>query len=67
MNTEEFYLSRVKPPEFSIMTECICPPIPIRDCDWVAWIAGREEDGPHGYGKTEQEAIADLHEQLEEE
>jgi hypothetical protein len=49
-----------------IRTEHVNPPIPIRTKDWSAWIDGREEDGPFGYGRTEQEAIADLQELLEE-
>lgn len=43
-----------------IVTQYICPPIPTRDHDWVAYEDGREEDGAYGYGKTEQEAIEDL-------
>lgn len=45
------------------------PPIPLRNCDWVA-IDDETYDGqpsdPIGHGATEQEAIADLLEQLEE-
>lgn len=53
------------------------PPIPVRDMDWSAVtddydISGTDQDGPYsndpvGYGATEQEAIADLLEQLEDE
>jgi hypothetical protein len=52
------------------------PPIPIRDMDWSAvddstYDADCDEDGffstcPIGRGETEQEAIADLLEQIEE-
>jgi hypothetical protein len=49
-----------------IRTEYICPPIPIRNFDYTAWIDGEEEDGKHGYGATKQEAIDDLLTQLEE-
>lgn len=51
--------------ELKIRTSEIRPPIPILSMDWVAWIDGREQDGPTGYGKTEAEAIADLKENLE--
>ena len=50
-----------------IVTEHIFPPIPNRTFDWLAWIDGNEEDGPYGYGKTEQEAIEWLKECLQEE
>lgn len=45
-----------------IITNEICPPIPIRNFDWAAWYDGEEELGHYGYGKTEQEAITDLKE-----
>ena len=48
-----------------IRTENICPPIPDRRHDWTAWVDGKEEDGPYGYGPTEQDAINDLKEHLE--
>lgn len=43
-----------------------CPPVPIRIWDWVAWRVcdAGEEDAINGQGATEQEAIADLFEQL---
>ena len=44
------------------------PPIPLRDMDWTA-IDDRTFDGPGcviGYGATEQEAIDDLVEQLDD-
>lgn len=60
-----------------IVTSCICPPIPTRNFDWCAvldtyeanFIGGENdewEQGPSGYGPTEQEAISDLMEQLGE-
>ena len=58
-----------------IRTECICPPIPIRDMDWSAvtddYDADCDQDGyysshPVGYGATEQESIDNLLEQLED-
>lgn len=51
--------------ELKICTRYVHPPIAIRSMDWCAWIDGREEDGPTGYGETEAEAIADLKENLE--
>ena len=42
-----------------IITQHICPPIPIRCCDWVAWYDGRE-DWITGSGETEEEAVRDL-------
>jgi hypothetical protein len=46
-----------------IKTECVCPPIPTRKFDWQAWVDGNEE-GPNGWGETEQEAVDDLLEKL---
>ena len=48
-----------------IKTSFVNPPIPIRDFDWVAWIDG-EEEGFRGHGKTEQEALDELHSELAE-
>jgi hypothetical protein len=51
-----------------IRTYHVHPPIPIRDWDWSA-VDNDTYDGegcPIGYGRTEQEAIADLLEQLKE-
>lgn len=59
-----------------IVTTHVCPPIPVRDMDWSAidadtYDADCDQDGffslgPVGRGATEQEAIDDLLEQLEE-
>ena len=43
-----------------IITSHIFPPIPIRRFDWCAYRDGQEEAGNYGYGRTEQEAIANL-------
>lgn len=43
-----------------IITSNVRPPIPIREFDWMACREGDDEFGPRGFGKTEQEAIADL-------
>lgn len=40
-----------------------CPPIPVRNCDYVAYEDGKEEDGRYGYGATPEEALKDLLEQ----
>jgi predicted RNase H-like HicB family nuclease len=48
--------------QMKIVTHYICPPIPTRSHDWVAFEDGREEDGIYGYGKTEEEAVEDLKE-----
>jgi hypothetical protein len=54
-----------------IRTEYVYPPIPIRTMDWQAWdddtFDGAEDSHcPIGRGRTEQDAIDDLKEQLEE-
>lgn len=41
------------------------PPIPLRDFDWAAFSEDYEPGWPVGRGRTEQEAIEDLNEQLE--
>lgn len=48
-----------------IITHFVYPPIPIRNYDWSATLDGYEGGDPIGYGKTEQEAIDDLKELLE--
>lgn len=59
----------------NIRTEFIYPPIPDRRFDWSAIDADTYDGAPDtkhpfnaiGYGRTEQEAIADLLSQLEDE
>lgn len=41
------------------------PPIPTKDCDYLAWVEGTEENGPTGYGSTSVIAIEDLLSSLE--
>lgn len=41
-----------------IITHYICPPIPVRCADWVAYID--PEDGIAGHGATELDALDDL-------
>ena len=47
-----------------IITNYICPPIPPRQFDWIAYWDG-EEEGHVGIGRTEAEAVADLLENVE--
>lgn len=49
-----------------LTTSNVCPPIPIRNTDWCAWVGDMDLDVTMGWGATEQEAIADLIEQLQE-
>lgn len=49
-----------------IVTEFVCPPIPIREVDWRATLDGYEPGDPMGIGPTEAAAIADLQEQIME-
>jgi hypothetical protein len=53
-------------PKRKIVTTHVYPPIPDRRCDWSAHYGGFEEGGPYGYGRTEQEAIADLRDNYDE-
>jgi len=48
-----------------IKTSYIHPPIPSREFDWCAYVDGHEE-GPQGYGRTQEAAIAELMERIEE-
>jgi hypothetical protein len=48
-----------------IITDNVYPPIPIRCFDWCAYLDGQEE-GLVGCGETEQAAIDDLKQQIEE-
>jgi hypothetical protein len=51
----------------NIKTENVRPPIPTRALDWQAWDDDTYEPGcPLGEGATEEEAIADLLEKLED-
>ncbi|MEP1600021.1 MAG: hypothetical protein ABJL57_03290 [Hyphomonas sp.] len=48
-----------------VVTTFHFPPIPSRSHDWSAHWDGYEEDGPYGWGETEDEAKADLLENYE--
>lgn len=51
-----------------IATRCWPPPIPLRQFDWTAVDDDTcDYDQPIGHGATEQDAIDDLLEQLEDE
>jgi hypothetical protein len=50
-----------------IDTRCDHPPIPIRSLDWSATTEYYAPGGPIGHGATEEEAIADLKQQLDDE
>ncbi len=52
--------------EPNIKTEYWPKPIPIRNYDWEAWDADLNEDSPIGHGLTEDEAIINLLEKLDE-
>jgi len=49
-----------------IITRYIRPPIPDRRFDWEAVTDNYDPGSPIGYGRTEEEAKADLLEQIEE-
>ena len=52
-----------------MITKYVCPPIPIRQFDWCAYLDCGEydaESGPYGHGRTEAEAIIDLEDLLNE-
>lgn len=53
--------------ELKIITEHWPKPIPTRKYDYEAWVDGKEETGPVGYGLTEDAAVEDLLEQIDEE
>lgn len=56
-----------------IVTECVYPPIPIRQFDWMAYDDNTYDGAPDaghqivGSGATEAEAIRDFQEQWDEE
>jgi len=50
--------------DVNVITDYVHPPIPVRQYDWQAWVDG-DEEGPKGWGVTEQEAINNLKRELE--
>ena len=50
----------------TIVTHFDYPPIPNRNADWSAVLAGYDAGDPIGRGPTETAAVADLLEQLDE-
>jgi hypothetical protein len=54
--------------DLTIRVTCVCPPIPLRQFDWCAYIDGHEEEtARYGWGFTRPEAIADLMQLLADE
>ncbi len=51
----------------TIKTHYVFPPIPIRSFDWSAMDADSDKVYAIGWGATEEEAVADLAAQLEDE
>jgi hypothetical protein len=43
-----------------IVTDHVFPPVPSRSFDWCAYYEGEEEKQSYGWGRTEEEAVADL-------
>jgi len=49
---------------YRIVTSYVFPPIPDRSSDWCAYYDNLGADcSPYGWGATEEEAIADLNDQ----
>lgn len=57
--------SRERVMTFDVRTNHWLKPIPLRQFDWEAVMDNYEPGCPIGYGRTEQEAIDDLLEQIE--
>ncbi len=57
-------LAEQAPPK--VVTHYDPKPIPLRHCDWSAVLDGYEPGDPIGWGATEEQARADLAEQIEE-
>jgi hypothetical protein len=49
-----------------IKTNFDYPPIPLREFDWSAVTDNYEPGHPVGYGRTEDEAVCDLKDQLQQ-
>jgi hypothetical protein len=61
------HFDRLQIADFKVNTSHVHPPIPVRDFDWSATFDGYEPGGPIGWGRTEEEAIADLRQKREDE
>ncbi len=48
------------PHDTQIITSLVYPPIPIRTFDWCAYRENGDERSPRGWGRTKDDAIADL-------
>lgn len=44
----------------AIITQNVNPPIPLTSHDWCAYWEGTEESRQYGWGRTHDEAVADL-------
>jgi hypothetical protein len=49
-----------------VHTQEIRPPIPTRNCDWLATLDNYEPGQPIGHGPTEADAVCDLYVQIAE-
>ena len=47
-------------PPGEIVVDFIYPPIPLRQFDWCAYRADGDEHSPRGWGRTAEDAAADL-------
>ena len=47
-------------PPGEIVVDFVYPPIPLRQFDWCAYRADGDEHSPRGWGRTADEAAADL-------
>jgi hypothetical protein len=50
-----------------LKTVFVYPPIPIRTCDWCAYPFDDPESRRYAWGRTEQEAINNWHEEYDDE
>ena len=53
--------------DFTVKVVYIGPPIPVRECDWGAYVDGYEEDGISAYGDEPWTALRELADTLEDE
>lgn len=59
---------------WKVRTDCVCPPIPVRDFDWCAYLADHYDGAEDsrglaavvGTGATEEKAIDELLEQIDD-
>lgn len=51
---------------FTVHTKHVYPPIPLRSFDWMAWVGDYELGCVTGWGATEDAALLDLQNQVED-